>query len=142
MASLRGDTYAIYINTGTLVSPTWTLLGKVAGSDEQSTRQTQSRAYFGSATPDTTRPPRETTLTLNGTRDLDDAGQIALYGALSTSPESEVHLRVMNDDNRGYEREFQVNDESLTTAPEDFQDFSVTLSPTGDKTPVDLSSPS
>lgn len=132
MASLRGDTFEVHINTGTAGSPTWVLIGKVISFDKQSSRQTTSRAYFGSDTPDTTKGPRETTLTMQGTRDLADAGQTALFAALDADPEQDVELLVLYDQSNGYRRTFQVNDEGHTTAPLDFQDFSISCTPTGD----------
>lgn len=127
MGSLRGNTFVVYVN----IEGVWTEIGKVNTFDKQSTRSKTTRPYFGSAVPDTTRGPRETTLTMGGTRDFEDAGQQALYAALTAIPEEEVELRVMHDETEGYQQTFQIDDNGFTTAPDGFQDWTLSFSPTG-----------
>jgi hypothetical protein len=139
MGSLRGNTFVVNINTGSTESPTWTEVKKMNAFDKQSTRSKTTRPYFGSALPDTTRGPRETTLTMGGTRDLEDPGQIALYAALTADPETDVELQIMHDDDNGYIQSFQIDDDGFTTAPDGFQDFTLSLSPTSVPETVDES---
>jgi len=129
----QGSEYEIKIATGE--SPNDVVaIADLFASDEQSTRQTQRRSVFGSEIAHTTRPPRETTLSIQGLYNPEDEGQAALFAALASEDET-VTLHVYYDAENGYVQQFQVNDHGHSAEPNEFQEISFSLTPTGEKTP-------
>lgn len=135
MTIRRGDQFLIEVLSGT--SPdVWTAVEDLFAADDQSTRQTTKRSVFNRATPHTTRPPREKTLSIQGIFNPEDPGQSVIRAAMIATPEETVFLRITHDGTNGYSQEFQVNDRGNSADPDDNQSISWTAEPVGDATAV------